>query len=76
MDRVTYIFWEQQRHAQIRDYAEVFGLFTGTYEEADAALAHLNAHAPAGRGIRYYRTEPTVLTPAVLSDAAAAMSDW
>jgi len=71
-NNVTYIIWKEERNSQIDGHAEVVGLYTGTYEEADALLERLNGADPdvqQGFGGRvrygYYRTEPTVITAQV-----------
>ena len=71
-NKVTYIIWKHERHSQISDHAEVVGLYTGTYEQADALLERLNGADPdvqEGFGGRvrygYYRTEPTVINAQV-----------
>lgn len=71
-NRVTYIIWKNEEHRNISDHAEVVGLFTGTYEEADALIDRLNKADPSvsegfGGRVRhgYFRTEPTVITAQV-----------
>jgi hypothetical protein len=69
MHKVTYIIWKHQRHGSISDYKEVVGLFTGTYEEADALIDKLDAADPSvidsfgGRKLYgHFRTEPPAIT--------------
>lgn len=61
-----YIIWKSVEDRNVRDVNEVVGLFTGTYEEADALIEKLNSADPSVKHIGtvlygYWRSEPNVI---------------
>ncbi len=62
--KATYIIHKRVEDRNVAVVNDVIGLFTGTYEEADAVLAKLNAADPSVKGglYPYWRSEPTVIT--------------
>lgn len=66
MNKSVYVIWEEVRGEWSR--SEVYCLYNGTFEEADAFLEKLKAsddNFGSGRS-RFYRTEPTMVRPGAM----------
>jgi len=65
MQKNVYVIWEEVRGDWTR--SEVYCLYNGTYEEADAFLEKLRESEGATFGrSRYYKTEPHMVKPGAM----------
>lgn len=79
--KATYIIWKNVNDRNVAEVNDVVGLFTGTYEEADALIEKLNAADGSvidgwcGRKLYgYWRSEPSVITESNLHEWLESLS--